>query len=237
MPLLVASEQSLPDKLDKFVSSATLDLQKNVNDLEIQQNSPSKAKKAKRIKFFCNGDRFSKGVTIAITPERYRSFDSLLNELTRAFSNNVNLATGVRVLFSMNGRKVSSLEELEDGKYYACAGLGEAFKKVDYSLPLSTSKIRPARSLTRLSSPNSNNSSIKGSVNSVRPRIIIIVRNGNRPRKVIRLLLNKRNAPSFDHTLSTITEVAKLDTGAVRKIYTADGSQVNIFLFKNTPYN
>lgn len=225
MPLLVASEQSMPDKLDKF-ASAPLELQKNVTDIDIQHNSPSKAKKAKRIKFFCNGDRFSKGVTIAITPERYRSFDSLLNELTRAFSNNVNLATGVRVLFTMDGRKISTLEDLEDGKYYACSGLGDTFKKVDYSLSLSTPKIRPARSFTRLSSPNSNNSSIKGTSNLVRPRIIIVVRNGNRPRKVMRLLLNKRNAPSFDHTLSTITDVAKLDTGAVRKIYTSDGNQV-----------
>ena len=228
MPLLVAPEHSLQStKLEKFVPNTSIEIHKNVTDVELQPSSPSKARKAKRIKFLCNGDRFSKGVTIAITPERYRSFDSLLNELTRAFSNNVNLATGVRVLFTMDGRKISSLDDLEDGKYYACSGLGDSFKKVDYSLSLSTPRIRHARSLTRLSTPNSNNSSIKGSAYTVRPCIIIIVRNGNRPRKVMRLLLNKRNAPSYDHTLSTITEVAKLDTGAVRKIYTSEGNQVN----------
>lgn len=225
MPLLVAPESLPPTKLEKFVPNSSLEIHKNVTDVEIQ-GSPSKAKKAKRIKFLCNGDRFSKGVTIAITPERYRSFDSLLNELTRAFSNNVNLATGVRVLFTMDGKKITNLDDLEDGKYYACSGLGDSFKKVDYSLTLTTPKIRPARSFTRLSTPNSNSSSIKSTTYAVRPRIIIIVRNGNRPRKVMRLLLNKRNAPSFDHTLSTITEVAKLDTGAVRKIFTSEGNQV-----------
>ncbi|KAK9498719.1 hypothetical protein O3M35_003292 [Rhynocoris fuscipes] len=228
MPLLVASEQPLQNstKLEKFSTNAATELSKNATDFI--QNSPAKSRKAKRIRFLCNGDRFSKGVIMAITPERYRSFDSLLNELTRALANNVNLSTGVRVLYTMDGRKISSLEELEDGKNYVCSGLGETFKRIDYSGSLLSTapKIKPARSFSRLSTYNPQVISSKGTSNFVRPRIIIIVRNGNRPRKVMRLLLNKRNAPSFDHTLSTITDVAKLDTGAVRKIYTSKGTQI-----------
>ncbi|BES93082.1 intracellular signal transduction [Nesidiocoris tenuis] len=237
MPLLVANERPLPEspKLDKFVANnVSLDIQKNVADL-VAQNSPVKSRKAKRIRFLANGDRFCKGVIIAITPERYRSFDSLLNELTRALSNNVNLATGVRVIYTMDGQKVSSLDDLEDGKFYVCSGQGDTLKRVDYSVGRSAvpsaggpPKLKPARSFTRLTNVgHSQSSSLKGTNNhSVRPRIIIVLRNGNRPRKVFRLLLSKRNAPSFDHALSNITDVVKLDTGAVRKIFTSHGSQV-----------
>lgn len=231
MPLLVTNEQPHQNstKLEKFAPNNAVEIPKNSSDLI--QNSPVKSRKAKRIRFLCNGDRFSKGVIMAITPERYRSFDSLLNELTRALSNNVNLSTGVRVVYTMDGRKICSLEELEDGKHYVCSGQGDTFKRIDYTASQPTvPKIKPARSFTRLSSPNAQVLSSKGTNNVVRPRIIIIVRNGNRPRKIMRLLLNKRNAPSFDHTLSTVTEVAKLDTGAVRKIFNSRGSQVfNLF--------
>lgn len=230
MPLLVASnDQPIRNtsKLDRFMPNNSIDIPKHVADMVIQQNSPVKARKAKRIRFFANGDRFSKGVVIAITPERYRSFDSLLNELTRSLSNNVNLATGVRVIFTMDGRKIYNLEELEDGKLYVCSGQGESFKKVDYTSSLPhPPKLKPARSFTRLTSANVQNLVPKGTNSTVHPRIIIVIRNGNRPRKVFRLLLSKRNAPSFDHALSSITDLVKLDTGAVRKIYSAQGLQI-----------
>lgn len=60
----------------------------------------------------------------------------------------------------------------------------------------------------------------------VRPRILTLVRNGTRPRKVVRLLINRRNAPSMDHVLSCITEAVKLDTGAARKVFNQTGNQV-----------
>lgn len=40
------------------------------------------------------------------------------------------------------------------------------------------------------------------------------------------MLLNKRNARSFEHVLSSITEAVKLDTGAVRKVFTSSGNQI-----------
>jgi doublecortin-like kinase 1/2 len=64
----------------------------------------------------------------------------------------------------------------------------------------------------------------------IRPRLITLIRNGTRPRKVVRLLLNKRNAPSLDHALSSITEAVKLDYGAVRKVFTLSGAQVSHFM-------
>ena len=193
--------------------------------------SPFKMKKAKRIRFLCNGDRFNKGVVMAVAPERYRSFDSLLSDLTRAFLGNINLPSGVRTVFTMDGAKVVHLDDLEDGKEYVCSGYAEQFKKVDYGSSYLSSRVRPARSLTKLqsisSSQNSGPSSIiHRSSNTLRPRIILLIRNGTRPRRVLRLLLNKRNAPSFEHTLSTITDAVKLDTGAVRKVFNSKRIQV-----------
>lgn len=216
-----------------YISGGAVDVQRHLSDIGSNKtgNSPFRMRKAKRIRFLCNGDRFNKGVVMAVAPERYRSFDSLLSDLTRAFSGNINLPSGVRTVFTMDGCKVSDLDELEDGKLYVCSGYGEQFKKVDYSSSCNNNRVRPARSLTKLQNnyPNCNsgpNSTICRSINVVRPRIVILIRNGVRPRRVLRLLLNKRNAPSFEHALSTITDAVKLDTGAVRKVFNSKGVQV-----------
>uniref|UniRef100_A0A1B6KKI1 non-specific serine/threonine protein kinase n=1 Tax=Graphocephala atropunctata TaxID=36148 RepID=A0A1B6KKI1_9HEMI len=226
MSLVVGGDRNILQNNTKVssYSARSVEVQRHVSDFAVQ-SSPLRGRKAKRIRFLCNGDKFYKGVVMAVTPERYRSFDSLLSDLTRALSENVNLPSGVRILFTMDGRKISQLDELEDGKFYVCSGTGETFKRVEYSVSsASITKVKPSRSLTRLT-PYLN--SARSTNNVIRPRIIVVVRNGTRPRKVLRLLLNKRNAPSFDHALSTITETAKLDTGAVRKVFTSSGAQVH----------
>lgn len=59
----------------------------------------------------------------------------------------------------------------------------------------------------------------------VHPRIVTLIRSGTKPRKILRLLLNKRNSHSFEHVLTAITQCVKLDTGCVRKVYTLNGTQ------------
>lgn len=60
----------------------------------------------------------------------------------------------------------------------------------------------------------------------VHPRIVTLIRNGLKPRKTMRLLLNKRNSPSYDHVLTAITQAVNLDTGCVRKVFTLSGTPV-----------
>lgn len=60
----------------------------------------------------------------------------------------------------------------------------------------------------------------------VRPRLITVIRNGSRPRRAVRVLLNKKTAHSFDQVLTGITDVIKLDTGVVKKIFAIDSRQV-----------
>lgn len=43
-----------------------------------------------------------------VTPERYRSFDSLLADVTRSLKDHVTLPNGVRSLFTVEGTKVSN---------------------------------------------------------------------------------------------------------------------------------
>lgn len=61
----------------------------------------------------------------------------------------------------------------------------------------------------------------------VHPRLVTIIRSGVRPRRVVRLLLNKRTARTFCQVLGDITAMVKLDSGVVRKLFTLDGKQVS----------
>lgn len=59
----------------------------------------------------------------------------------------------------------------------------------------------------------------------IRPKLVTVIRNGSRPRKATRILLNKKTAHSFDQVLSEITDAIKLDSGAVKKVFTIAGQQ------------
>ena len=60
----------------------------------------------------------------------------------------------------------------------------------------------------------------------IKPKIIAVLRSGLRPRKAVRVLLNNRNTKSFDIVLADLTATVKLDTGAVRKVFTLEGKPV-----------
>ena len=60
----------------------------------------------------------------------------------------------------------------------------------------------------------------------IRPRLITVIRSGSRPRRAVRVLLNRKTARSFDQVLTGITEAVKLDCGAVKKLFSLDGKQV-----------
>lgn len=75
-------------------------------------------KKAKKVRFYRNGDRYFKGIVYAVANDRFRTFDSLLADLTRSLSDHINLPQGVRFIFTIDGsRKITTLDELEEGKH------------------------------------------------------------------------------------------------------------------------
>ncbi|XP_069098740.1 serine/threonine-protein kinase DCLK2 isoform X4 [Pleurodeles waltl] len=188
----------------------------------------SSEKKAKKVRFYRNGDRYFKGLVYAISADRFRSFDALLMELTRSLSDNVNLPQGVRSIYTLDGgRKVTSLDELLEGESYVCAS-NEPFRKVDYnknvnpnwSVNVKTGSARSLSSLTALKNE------MKEGKDFIKPKLVTVIRSGVKPRKAVRILLNKKTAHSFEQVLTDITDAIKLDSGVVKRLCTLDGKQV-----------
>lgn len=184
-------------------------------------------KKARKVRFYRNGDKYFKGLAYAVSTDRFRSLDALLMELTRSLSDNVNLPQGVRTLYTLDGgRKITSLDEIVEGESYVCAS-NEPFRRVDYikninpnwSVGCKTSTSRSLPSLTSLKNDRESKDFIK-------PKLVTVIRGGVKPRKAVRILLNKKTAHSFEQVLTDITDAIKLDSGAVRRLYTLDGKQI-----------
>lgn len=88
---------------------------KNILDLRLfnaifckENNHINRIDKYFFCRFYHNGNKFFNGVVIPVAPERYRSFDSLTNELTSIIGKSVTLPNGVRNVYSMDGKKVST---------------------------------------------------------------------------------------------------------------------------------
>ncbi|NXU84767.1 DCLK2 kinase, partial [Xiphorhynchus elegans] len=188
----------------------------------------SSEKKARKARFYRNGDRYFKGLVYAISPDRFRSFEALLVELTRSLSDNVNLPQGVRTIYTIDGsKKLTSLEELLEGESYVCAS-NEPYRKVDYTKNVNPNwcvniRTGSSRSLTSLTSTKSE---VKESKDFIKPKLVTVIRSGVKPRKAVRILLNKKTAHSFEQVLNDITEAIKLDSGVVKRLCTLDGKQV-----------
>ncbi|XP_042341145.1 serine/threonine-protein kinase DCLK2 isoform X2 [Plectropomus leopardus] len=186
-------------------------------------------KKARKVRFYRNGDRYFKGLVYAVSNDRFRSLDALLMELTRSLSDNVNLPQGVRMLYALDGgRRITSLDELIEGESYVCAS-NEPFRRVDYTKNVNPNwsvgcKTGTSRSLSSLIPLKSEQQ--RESKDFIKPKLVTVIRSGVKPRKAVRILLNKKTAHSFEQVLTDITDAIKLDSGAVRRLYTLEGKQI-----------
>ncbi|XP_034543692.1 serine/threonine-protein kinase DCLK2 isoform X2 [Notolabrus celidotus] len=186
-------------------------------------------KKAKKVRFYRNGDKYFKGLVYAVSHDRFRSLDALLMELTRSLSDNVNLPQGVRVLYTVDGgRRITSLDELVEGESYVCAS-NEPYRRVDYTKNVHPnwavgSRTGTSRSLSSLFPLK--NELLRESKEYIKPKLVTVIRSGVKPRKAVRILLNKKTAHSFEQVLTDITDAIKLDSGAVRRLYTLEGKQI-----------
>lgn len=118
------------------------------------------------------------------------------------------------------------------GESYVCSSI-EAYKKLDY-----TKNVNPNWSVNVKASSSSSRgpsslSCAKAGVpegregkDFIRPKLVTVVRSGVKPRKAVRILLNKKTAHSYEQVLTDITDAIKLDSGVVKKIYTLEGKLV-----------
>ncbi|XP_071024935.1 serine/threonine-protein kinase DCLK2 isoform X1 [Oncorhynchus clarkii lewisi] len=191
-------------------------------------------KKAKKVRFYRNGDKYFKGLVYAVSNDRFRSLDALLIELTRSLSDNVNLPQGVRSIYTVDGsKKISSLDELVEGESYVCAS-NEPYRRVDYTKNVNPNwsvgiKAGQSRSLSSLSTlvkgELQRSEASLGTRDFIKPKLVTVIRSGVKPRKAVRILLNKKTAHSFEQVLTDITDAIKLDSGAVKRLYTLEGKQ------------
>ncbi|XP_018520804.1 serine/threonine-protein kinase DCLK1 isoform X1 [Lates calcarifer] len=193
----------------------------------------SSEKKAKKIRFYRNGDRYFKGIVYAISQERFRSLEALLADLTRSLSDNVNLPQGVRTIYTIDGMsKITSMDQLVEGESYVCASI-EPYKKLEYTKNVNPNWSVGARTAVSIRDPSSLGSAKAGcpetkeSKDFIRPKLVTIVRSGVKPRKAVRVLLNKKTAHSFEQVMTDITDAIKLDSGVVKRLFTVDGKMVS----------
>ncbi|XP_057710438.1 serine/threonine-protein kinase DCLK2-like [Corythoichthys intestinalis] len=198
-------------------------------------------KRAKKVRFYRNGDRSFKGLLYAVSSDRFRSYDALLVELTRSLADNLHLPQGVRTIYTIDGtKKITSLDELVEGECYVCAS-NQPYRKVDYtkiSVPSwkpgaasgssGTSSNRPTAASAGSAGGAGGRERAEGreSKDFIKPKLVTVIRSGVKPRKAVRILLNKKTAHSFEQVLADITEAIKLDSGAVKRLYTLDGKQL-----------
>ena len=84
----------------------------------------------RKVRLFRNGDAYTRGKKVIVTPKIYKNFEQLLYNV----SNDIKLVNGaVRKIYDLEGRAVLSLDDLQEGGSYIAAG-NEPFRKVLYKL-------------------------------------------------------------------------------------------------------
>uniref|UniRef100_A0A087XJT9 non-specific serine/threonine protein kinase n=1 Tax=Poecilia formosa TaxID=48698 RepID=A0A087XJT9_POEFO len=139
---------------------------------------------------------------------------------------------GVRTIYTVDGvTKITNIEQLVEGESYVCASI-EPFKKLDYTKNVNPNWAVGARTAASVRDPSSLGSAMAGSPETretkdfIKPKLVTIVRSGVKPRKAVRVLLNRKTAHSFDQVMSDITDAIKLDSGVVKRLYTVDGKMI-----------
>ncbi|XP_075887841.1 serine/threonine-protein kinase DCLK1a isoform X2 [Nelusetta ayraudi] len=192
-------------------------------------------KRAKKVRFYRNGDRYFNGIVYAISTDKFRTFDALLADLTRSLSDSVNLPQGVRTIYNLEGtKKITAIEQLVEGESYVCSSI-EAYKKLDYGKNVNPNwSVNVKASAVASRGPPALGCGSKAGVQEsrelkdfIRPKLVTVVRSGVKPRKAVRILLNKKTAHSYEQVLTDITDAIKLDSGVVKKIYTLEGKLVS----------
>ena len=209
----------------------------------IMENVDRPSNASKSVVFYKNGDKYFQGHQVVVTQRKYRSFDSLLTELTRV----TKLPHGVRFLLTpTTGRRVDTLEGLEDGKSYIASSFTK-LRKIHYGTSiikaddeqrkeLHTRKVDNIRLKPLHYKPDAHNrenkkhaiiQSNKSNANVIKPRLITVIRNGFRPRRIVKVLLNRRTAQTFEQVLDDVTSAVGVIGGSgVRKLFTVEGKQV-----------
>ncbi|KAL1421372.1 hypothetical protein MTO96_000455 [Rhipicephalus appendiculatus] len=184
-------------------------------------------RKALMVTFFANGDPFSSGIRVSINPGRdFKTMESLYDYI----SQRLDVSNGVRVIFTLDGKKVASLEEFEDGASYVASGT-RAFAPLAYGQArnrvLQRSDEDPARLVQPVGQKKLAKSvSLPGSGGRDDGRVIDVVSSLD-PEHTSRVLLNLKTTQTFEEVLGDLG--GALNMNGVKKMTTKKGEVVRSF--------
>lgn len=189
---------------------------------------------AKHVTVLRNGDGKYEGRKFVVSRRRYRTFDALLSDITHQISAPFG---AVRRLYTPKGsRQIRGIDDIEGGATYVAGG-SERFKKINYNPQQSpgknwgfTAHAKPgflADDPPPLVLPKKNKKYAQRSAqfHKVRqPVQFTVFRNGLSSDKGTRFLLKAREMKSFETVLSIVSFKIRLVEGAVRRLFTLEGS-------------
>ncbi|XP_058970636.2 77 kDa echinoderm microtubule-associated protein [Pocillopora verrucosa] len=189
----------------------------STSDPAARDQRKSRVNAVKKITFYRNGDKHFKGVEMVVTRQRYRSFETIVDDLSKA----IPLPYGVRNVFSPGGSVITTINQLEDGRHYICSSGDQLIKNVSYGEKM---KDKPrsldVESFSGGSSHSSSSRDSKFGGNSDRnpkPRVITIVSERDRNKKC-KILLNTKTVKSFDAVLKDISDMLKYSVKELRNL-------------------
>jgi hypothetical protein len=208
---------------------------------------------AKIVYFYKDGDQNYTGTRVTLNDRRYRTMDSLCNELSTRMND---LRFGVRAIWTPGGtHAVDTLDGLQNNGRYVCSTSKNKAKGIDLDhlvarKPWHVSKPHsgmraysrflrgegsennhPAHhpKPNRLAHQRNSNkaTSDESSPSSLRsnrtPKKICVYKNTDHTERHV-LLLNRRTAQSFEQVMDDISELFRM---GVRKVFTVDGIRVS----------
>ncbi|XP_031771161.1 echinoderm microtubule-associated protein-like CG42247 isoform X2 [Apis florea] len=199
--------------------------------------------RARRVTFYKNGDPYFPGIEFRFKPGRdIGSLEALLDRL----SLRMDLPRGARHIFSMDGDRKLTLDELEDGASYVVSSY-KTFKPASYGKKSNTWYTSPTGGGSRGGAggggwqsrpPAVASLSRKASITDEAPppgggggkpssgRVIRIVNNHDHTVQC-RVLLNLRTSQPFEEVLEDLGQVLKMN--GAKRMFTVSGQEVRSF--------
>ncbi|XP_071876729.1 doublecortin-domain-containing echinoderm-microtubule-associated protein [Bombus fervidus] len=201
--------------------------------------------RARRVTFYKNGDPYFPGIEFRFKPGRdIGSLEALLDRL----SLRMDLPRGARHIFSMDGDRKLTLDELEDGASYVVSSY-KSFKPASYGKKSNTWYTSPTGGGSRGGAsvgggvggwqsrpPAVASLSRKASITDEAPppgggkpssgRVIRIVNNHDHTVQC-RVLLNLRTSQPFEEVLEDLGQVLKMN--GAKRMFTVSGQEVRSF--------
>lgn len=183
----------------------------------------SRVNAAKRVTFYRNGDKHFKGVEMVVTRQRYRSFETIVEDLSKA----IPLPYGVRNVFSPGGSAITTIGQLEHGRHYICSSGDQLIKNVNYGQKqrekprsLDVESLSDGSSLS--SSSRDSKFGASNSDGNPKPRVVTVLSEHDRNKKC-KILLNRKTVKSFEDVLRDISDMLKY---TVKELRTLEGGKV-----------